>query len=131
MRGTAIAMLIVELFFITFLVYDPMGFFPDEDTISKIEHKLASNEITPVQARAEKIMYFATFWIVAAVAKLFLGFSSCVYSGAFAIPMFVYGFRMYEAGPGSAFVWAFITFIFIGGFMLGAVKGLFDSYEAL
>jgi len=131
MRGTAIAMLIFELILITFLVYDPMGLFPDEDTICKIEQKVANHEITPVQARAEKIMYFAALWIVVAGIKLFLGFSSCVWSGAFSVPMFIYGFRMNEAGAGSAFIWAFIAFIFIGGFMLGAVKGLFDSYEAL
>jgi len=130
MRASAIAMLIFELIFITFLVYDPIGLFPDEDGIAKIEHKLANQEITPTQAKAEKIMYFAMFWIVAAIAKLFLGFSSCVWSGAFAIPMFIYGFRLNEAGAGSAFIWAFICFIFIGGFMFGAVKGVFDGLEA-
>ena len=121
MRLTTLMMLlmvVIELIGIAIMVNDPYEWYPNENHMSDIKSKVANGELTPLEGNAEAIMYFAMFWIVAAVGKFWLQFRSATISAAFSVPLFTYGYILKSDGYSSALLTGGVTLVIFGGIML-------------
>jgi len=118
MRTSSAIMIIVELIFISFLACDPLRMHPKEG-FANIEKKAIAEQLSRTQVFADKVMLFAVLWMVASACAFWCFFASATTSAALSLPLFIFGYRLSEAGFASAFIWGLIALIFASSIMHG------------
>lgn len=121
MLGDSIIIVIFELILVGFLMGDPMDL--HDEGFEQYDKKVQTGEITAYHAHYDKIAVFAMFWTIVNIFKCFLSratLKTVPFSLSLSIPMFIYAFRAQEASPASGFVWGFIAFMVVAGWMYKA-----------